>query len=419
MTDNFGDKWWDSFLSKSEKMSKTQVFKNCIAKEETVLFRKYVMQIIKDLARLRTTDYGYRIYVEGKQLAKSEMTDIYNNPPSDNETIEEWSKLMFGNKKFGMIINSGEKFNVKLSKNIALKTKPLLDKTGFPREGINFTIFIGNYDKTPLGIHQDPIGENVLHFHLGPGDKTMYTWDQKKYEALAGEMKYNNMDIEKFLPYATQYSFKEGDLYFMPHGEYHVGTQNDLSIAVTFWFYNHSKSRILNKLSEAIREQYFVSNSEPLYPDLNNLENTDGIEDTLKLIGFPEEYDSLSYKDILREGYKDIRYSLASNCGYKTSPFPIDYDIEKIEHEQEIIIEEPFKILYRENIDESKLLIYVRGVKFEFNNNVCITEFIDLINIGKPLKVITLLDVLDSSWEDDIGYYMIDLFYKHHAIKFK
>ncbi|MFP3637252.1 hypothetical protein, partial [Bacillus sp. SIMBA_033] len=70
----------------------------------------------------------------------------------------------------------------------------------------------------------------------------------------------------------------------MPHGEYHVGTQNDLSIAVTFWFYNHSKSRILNKLSEAIREQYFVSNSEPLYPDLNNLENTDGIEDTLKLI---------------------------------------------------------------------------------------------------------------------------------------
>ncbi|MFP3693615.1 hypothetical protein, partial [Burkholderia sp. SIMBA_048] len=83
--------------------------------------------------------------------------------------------------------------------------------------------------------------------------------------------------------------------------------------------------------------------------------------------------------------------------GYKTSPFPIDYDIEKIEHEQEIIIEEPFKILYRENIDESKLLIYVRGVKFEFNTNVCITEFIDLINIGKPLKVITLLDVLDRS----------------------
>ena len=53
----------------------------------------------------------------------------------------------------------------------------------------------------PLGIHQDHRGENVIHFHLGPGDKQMYIWDEDAYKELT-DLKHNNTDIAPLLPHA-------------------------------------------------------------------------------------------------------------------------------------------------------------------------------------------------------------------------
>ena len=245
---NFNSNWWDMFLETTQNLSKTSVIKNTMDKTETENLRKNVLEVISELAKLRTNKYGYRVYVDGILLDYKEMNRIYDSPPTIYESIEEWSSRVFGESKFGIIINAGEKFSHSLSKNIALKTKPLLDKVGFPREGINFSIFIGNYDKTPLGIHKDPLGEDVMHFHLGPGDKTMYTWSKEEYERLTTIEKYDRKETELFIPFATEFAFKEGDMYFMPEGEYHIGKQAELSIAVTFWRYNHTKEKLAKKL---------------------------------------------------------------------------------------------------------------------------------------------------------------------------
>lgn len=411
----FSDEWWDSFLYETANLTKTKVINDCLTKDETALYRKYVLQILQVLAKLRTDKYGYRVYVGGKQLDGNGMNNIYDHPPLDHETLEQWSERVFKDEKFGIILNLGEKFNLELSKDIALKAEPYLAKTGFPREGINFSIFIGNYDKTPLGIHKDPPGQDVMHFHLGPNGKTMYTWGRELYEDLTKNKNFEKQDIEGLLPYSTEFTFEEGDMYFMPEGEYHIGKQDGLSIAITFWRYNHTKDKLARKLQTVLLNQFMKNNEDLLQPDQNDLEDVSGLESTLDTFNIPEGMENMSYKDLMREAYKDLRYSIQSNAGYRTSPFvrkdEVEFSVKDI-----IQIEQPFKILYKESINKDKLHVFVRGAKLELNNFECIKDFIDEINNGEPHRVSRLLDLLDDEWDNEVGFHILSLLHTNNGI---
>ncbi|QZK98521.1 hypothetical protein [Flavobacterium psychrophilum] len=415
---NYSPEWWDEFLNKTNNLTKTSIFSECMDSEETKSLRMNVLQIIQTLAKLRTNKYGYRVYVDGKIQDNNEMNKIYDSPPLDNEIIEDWVKRVFGEKKFGMIINLGEKFNLDLSKKIALKTEPYLEKIGFPREGINFSIFVGNYDKTPLGIHKDPPGQDVMHFHLGPGDKTMYTWGRNEFEDLIDNKKFDKLDVESLLPYSTEFSFKEGDMYYMPEGEYHIGKQDGLSIALTFWRYNHTKDKLAKKLQNVVFSQFLQKNDDLLATDKNDLNDISGLDETLKIFEIPTEMENMNLKDLMKEAYKDLRYSIHSNAGYRTSPFPIEEDI-LFNLEDVIQLEKPFKILFKESLNKQKLHVYVRGIKIELNNFECIISFLNEINTGNLIKIKDLLNVLDESWDKEIGLYMLSLIYKNHGIVIK
>jgi hypothetical protein len=410
----FDNRWWDDFLDTTKGMTQTAVFKNCLSAEETAEMRGYILDILAELARRRTTKYGYRVYVDDVLLESNDMIPVYDTPPLPGEALEDWVKRAFGDRKFGMIINQGERFSLKLSKKIALKIAPLLEKTGVPTEGIIFTLFIGNYDNTPLGIHKDLPGKSVIHFHLGPGGKTMYTWDTKKYLSLVGEEKHNNKAVDKYIPYANEHPFIEGDLYFMPENIYHVGRQEGLSIAIACWCYNRSNYQFATRIQELFSEQYLANSNIMLKPDRNELENTDGLNKTLALFNIPEHLKDLSFEQVMRETYKDLRYSLHSNAGYRTSPFP-NSDPKLFSLTDTIQIEEPYKILYK-NFN-GKLFVYLRGIKVEMTHFACIETFIDKINAGAPVRVEHLLEILDKDWPEESKLYLLTLLHKHHTIR--
>lgn len=414
--DKFSSIWWDDFLSSTQNMSQTAVIRNGMPKEETALMQQYILDILADIAKLRTNKFGYRVYIDGVQLENNDMIQVYDSPPKKDETLVEWVNSAFGERKFGMIINQGERFSLKLSKLIAFKIKPLLDKIGMPTEGIIFTLFIGNYDSTPLGIHLDLPGKSVIHFHLGPGSKTMYTWDTKEYLDLVGEEKYNNQNINKYLPFANKHHFDEGDIYFMPEDTYHVGTQEGLSVAIACWCYNRSNQDFAQRLQSLLLEQYLKKVDENLKPDSNPIDNVSALDKTLDLFDIPAALEQLNFKDLMKETYRDLRYSLYSNAGYRTSPFlkaeSISFDLNDT-----IEIEKPYKILYKESLDTQKLQLFIRGTKFELNNFDGIKTLIDEINTDKPIVVKDALSILDKNWDHDIGLYILSVLYKHHGIQ--
>jgi hypothetical protein len=412
----FTHNWWEHFLSTTENLSKTSVFKNCMDREETEKLRNYVLEIVATLCALRTSRYGFRVYIDGVLLNTYRMNAIYDAPPLPGESMEDWVERAFGDRKFGMIINLGERFNLPLSKNIALKTQYLFEEVGFPREGINFTLFIGNYDKTPLGIHKDPLGQNVIHFHLGPGNKTMYTWSKELYESLTVTKKFDKQDVEGLLPYSTEFNFDEGDLYFMPEGEFHIGKQEGLSMAITLWQYNHTRGDVAKKLQAVVFSQFFNPSNELLLPDRNDLDDVSGVNEILSTFNLSGDLQDLNFKDLMIEAYRDLRYSIHSNAGYRTSPFPKTEDhLFALEDKVQSIA--PYKILYKHSLKGDKLHVFIRGIKLELNNFHCIKKLIDTINQGEPHTVAELLGILDQEWSDETGLYILGLLYKNHGIE--
>ena len=415
----FTSRWWDDFLETSCNLTKTSVFKGCMDRVETRRLRSDVLRVVKELASRRICRYGcygYRVFIDGVLVPPREMERIYDVPPLDGEALEDWTERAFGDKKFGIIINLGENFDLDLASDIALKTKPLWEKVGFPREGTTFTIFIGNYDKTPLGIHKDSAGENVIHFHLGPAGKRMYTWGQREFESLLAANGGKSDDMGAFIPHATESDFGEGDLYFMPEGQYHIGQQEGLSIGITLWQHNHTTSGMLTKLRTVLFSQFSEEAGALLAPDRCSLDDVGGLDQVLDTLKFPEELASLSFKDLMREAYRDLRYSIHSNAGYSTHPSPMP-ESAFLDPEDVVQKEEPFEILWRESLHRQKLHVYARGVKLELNNFECIKELVRVINLGAPKRVQELLGILDASWDEEIGLYILSMLYRHHGIR--
>jgi hypothetical protein len=240
---------------------------------------------------------------------------------------------------------------------------------------------------------------------------------------MAGEKSQNNKDYATYLPLARKNDFNEGDLFCMPEDTYHVGTQEGFSIGIACWCNNRSKMDFAEQLISMLTTTYlrriknvYLRNSEDnLKPDRNPLDDTSFLNSTLSYLDFPENFTDLTFGGILKEIYKDLRYSLYSNCGYRTSPFPIPEDT-AFEPGEYLQLEKPYTVLHKESLDKKKLHIFIRGEKFELNNFGCIVDLIREINLGLPVKVERLLEILDKDWEDDVKFHILNLLYKHHGV---
>jgi len=412
---SFDNAWWDRFMQETSNLSHAAVFKNSISPGKVAFYEEGILEILRELARLRTNQYGYRVFIDGVQLEKLDMDVIYDAPPELGESFTDWSARVFGDKKFGMIINVGEKFNQALSRDIALVMAPLFERIKYPQEGINFTLFIGNYDKTPLGIHQDKRGESVMHFHLGPGTKTMYLWEPNNYEKLLSEGTYKRSEIDKLRPLSTAYHFGKGDIFFMPEGIYHIGEQEGFSVGLTVWRYNHSDDRLYRGIHDMVYKNFLGERSSEMRGDNNELDDTSAIDPILKSLRISSDLKNLSYEDLMRETYRDWRYSLHSNAGFRGVPTPHEQR-EQFKLDDELEISAPYKILIKFFGKNEKMYLFVRGHKLEFNYFQCIVDLVEQLNTGKRYSVRQLLGFLDPSWDEKIGLYFLGEIHRCHGL---
>ncbi|WP_046155270.1 hypothetical protein [Chromobacterium vaccinii] len=402
---NFSDAWWEDFLQESRQLSSPIVFKAALGQSHVVAFRQAVLDILATLANLRTNRYGLRIYAAGRLLGRDEMERIYDNPPQPGESLEDWSGRVFPDTPFGIILNAGEKFHHELSRDIARMLAPLFEKIGLPRDGVQFSIFIGNYDKTPLGIHQDRRGENVIHFHVGPGAKTMYLWDPEQYRGLTEAAGMDKRDFSALRPHARTFHFETGDLFFMPEGTFHIGAQSELSIGITVWQYTHTNQALAESLHAFLLKQIAGPPDEAIVHDPSPPNQAGGLDAVLAARHLPEEYRASNYEQLLRKAYLDWRHCLASNAGYRNSPFPLE-PAAPLTRSDRVQAETPYRILTRDTMP-GRMAVYVRGNKLEMNRHPGLISLLDRLNQGEACVVADLLGLLDPRWPDKIGLHLL------------
>src|SRR5262245_43841078 len=98
---NMDSAWWDRFLEQTNNMAAPNVFKGAIGSELAVTMRRYVLDIIAELARKWKATYGYRLWLDGERV--TDLDAHFDLPPTPGETLEEWVQRVFGSRKFGII----------------------------------------------------------------------------------------------------------------------------------------------------------------------------------------------------------------------------------------------------------------------------------------------------------------------------
>jgi hypothetical protein len=403
----FSDRWWDSFLKCSSSLTQPAVMPAALAPARVRRYEEHVLETLRCLGRLRTQHYGFRVYIEGRQLPSSEMDWMYDRAPQVGESLQDWVERAFEGRKFGIIYNTGEKFVPELSDDVATMLQPLFAKIGHPREGVQFSVFIGNYDSTPLGIHQDKRGENVMHLHIGPGNKTMHLWDADRYRRLLDDNGWTRRDLEQLRPHAKRFDFSAGDVFFMPEGTYHIGSQEGLSIGITVWQYTHTDAKVVSDLHQRLFRQILpVEDKIVIRADASSPEDTSGLDELVSRYRLRPELEALSYAELLRETYRDWRHCVHSNAGYRNSPFPRE-ELGDLDLDADVQLVRPYRILARVAEGGAKLHVYVRGSRLELNYFDCLPPLFDALNDGRRRPVRELLALLDSRWDPAIGLYVL------------
>lgn len=413
---SFDKSFWKDFINLSDNFRTTCVINESFSKEDNDLLFKGVTEALYTRIKEKLVQDGFRIWKDDEQLSDIELKSFCEkNKPTEGEDLISYCNRVF-DTKFGVILNNNESFSEKLATRISEFVAPLCDLVGIPPLGYEITVFIGDYGWTPLGIHKDHRGENVFHFHLGPGRKQMYIWDDLKYEKLVGKDVYNNKNIEAILDSAKKFDYGKRDLYFMPWFENHVGYSGELSVGVTLWFRNSNNNEFSKKLIQNFVNQFLSKDDRILPPQISYLENNDTFEIYQSTVNKYMDRPDSTLNEFLYDTYIDFKYSLISNGGWKSVPKENDTENLNIEFfkYQKVRIVNPFKLLYRHNHNNKKLYVYVRGSRIRIKSFDDIIRFIDKLNNN---DIISLKEFGKSiNIPEEVFLYFISILFKYKGV---
>jgi hypothetical protein len=417
--------WWEEFLKKTNNRTETAVIKEAITEDDTQILSAEILHVISELCRLRTNKYGYRVFVEDKAVTDDYLNYIFDNPPLKDESVEGYAERVFHDQPFGMIINGCEKFSDPLSKKLLKLIKPLLDIVGIPMVGLSVHTFVGNYGYTPIGIHKDNPGENVIHFHLGPGSKVMYNWSDEVYEEIDGKRKSTDKKYDELIPFADSYAFEKGDIYFMPWNKYHLGKTDGLSIGVTLWFNNPPKSKLFDKILSSLTKQYMVDNDsvKDILSPVKDPYGQETLQEMKDLLVLDENIYDLPFNDVFKLLHDDYKLALFSNSGWKTRIIALsdenlfDLDNYLFLENKTVKLVDPFKIYCRKSVNGEELIIFARGSKLKFRYHPEIENILAVLNTGKEINSLDLIKKLSEEWPVEAGLYILGMLYNQRAIE--
>lgn len=421
MAKPFSAEWWKSYYENTAELTRPKVFQDALSDSDIQKLTNCVRNIIKNVCDPSLNiKNGFRVSIEG-EIEGSHRNLFYGNGPLDDEDLIAWCSRIFNSKKFGVILNSVHNYDPELKAEISEKFAPLLELYGVPPQGLEITLFFGNYGYTPLGFHVDPVGHKVTHLHLGPGRKEMFLIEKNKFEKVLNA-KTGSKEFAKLTPESEVYDFEKGDLFFMPPDIYHVGNTEELSFGLTVWHVEPSIAEFQTKISiDLMRKIFSKEDGETMIMrDKNNADNTSQTMEVLNsVIEFDPDYENLALKDCLDNLVKEFRYKLFSN-GYFYG-----FLQEDIREKKYIPVEltlnskvsgvKPFKIQLMETESYSKL--FVQGKVFNLPKSSNVKLIVETINSYEQILLKDLFKLHFDEWDEDLILYISQEMFKRGGIE--
>jgi hypothetical protein len=421
--ETFNKSWWSEFISNTEDHSTHQLVSEALSDYEVNILRSLAEKILKKISKEKKRQYYLRLWDEGK-YNKDIYTFFNENPIDEDESIFDWKKKVFGEKKIGMFLNFAETHDEELLNLLTKYIKPYTQEFGIPMNGISTTIVLGDYGWTPLGIHRDALGEYIIHLHLGPGRKDMYIWNKDKsdkYNYVHGN-NVNNFD-DFIQDYSSKSTLSKGDIFSMAGKNVHIGNSNEFSIGLILEFNRPTEQNFLQKLwfklGEELFDKNFSGNKAKIISPYNKNEPEKCTSFLLKGVKNYNFNTDRTIKDALQNVFLDHKYTLLSNEGFSNPPFidlkKIKNKFEKINLESSIQLYNPYKILFYQRNDF--VFLFIRGRKIKIRNHINMLPFISYINENKIIKIVEIKDQFFNDWDNNTIFKFLYLIYKYKGIK--
>jgi len=157
-------------------------------------------------------------------------------------------------RRFGLIVNEYQSYNPEIWFRIRNFLRGLYAVVGIPPNQSDTTIFLGNYERTPFGLHKDPL--SVFTFVI-EGQKRIVAWPDEVFHDRP-EM-HDSLDYEQFLGRATVLEAAAGDLIYWPSSHWHIAESTgelslSLTVGIDFGFYSpiHIFSSVVRMLQNRL-----------------------------------------------------------------------------------------------------------------------------------------------------------------------
>jgi hypothetical protein len=406
MTNNpTATQFWENLYHSTQSLTQANSAHQMFTDQDILELDELVKGVFIKFLKRGELHQGIKVYVN-RELDNSIVHEMAGRPPKPDESIEEWCKVIFGERRFGVVFNSLESYSNELAEKMATIITPLLKKAGIPLGGLSFLFFMGNYGFTPFGIHKEAKGEEGFLFHLGPADKKFYTWDNEELNKIEHNAKVFH-EVDDMLPAAKFYQLHPKSVMFIPNHLYHIGNTQEFSLSVVMDYINPSISFLENTIAQEIAEQEVTISSDHKY--VNPIPYEDNHTNWNDLLDLPS-WES-KYKHALERRIQRLR----SNCGVLKKAI---VEIGKVFPSQEFEVAGKTSFPLIEFIDQnSQTYILARGHEIPVNSSPKLSNILSLLNEGKKLNMKDIQDKLKPEWDLVDIFSTIDNLYKISAIE--
>jgi 50S ribosomal protein L16 3-hydroxylase len=219
-------------------------------------------------------DKGMRIFI-GNAIVASNVRDLV--PVSDDGSFDGYAERLrreHGIHEFGLQLDYVHLRNPAVMRKIIPTLQGIWGQVGIPMAGAYVDAFIGNYPRTPFGVHRDRMHDFMF---MIKGERRMRLWSPEAGALCALEER--ELEYDHHIDKALEIEGRRDSIIYWPPSYWHVGESAGLSVAMNVNFLSGGKTAFdwtcIEPLLSMIRQQRQCRLLRPSLPFVH-LDSTQG-----------------------------------------------------------------------------------------------------------------------------------------------
>lgn len=369
---DFSKKFWEKkpVLVKNFNSSIVEI-------DETEIF-KMLLDYSNSCRKLNSAD-GFKLYIKGEILHHTEVLQFLPEK-SDKNLAGYHNRMEKYFPDYCLVCDELLQASRENWEKLQQFTSKLFSYVGFPNRFVEMGLYLGNYRKTPFGVHVDGCG--VFSFPV-VGHKTFRLWKPsfaKQNPSLDRALNYG-----RFKKSSTTMKASQGDMTYWPSSAWHIA-ESDGSFNATWslgvWVDRSHSDTIEQAMKPLLKEKSGRNRNETTTKDSR-------INNNGEVYSLPDNYlQSISkIKNISEEELHDaLMHSwlkLASKQGFKTNS---SLNL-KLNLSTQVELPLSKTILWAQLKSKPTILYGFQGVTLEISKSKNIQRLIKALNAGEKCKI--------------------------------